>query len=262
MMMCAVLAGLLFVSALQAANPALEPLDRKDKWWQDRHAANVAAFEKGDIELLLIGDSITHGWDSFPDLYQKYFGKYKPVNLGFSGDQTQHVLWRLDHLPLDKIQPKVAQIMIGTNNIGNTNKTGELRGSSPQEAAEGILAIVKKLQKQYPKLQIIVLQVFPRDEKPDDERRKKVEAINTELPALLKGLKNVELVDINAGFLDKDGTLPKSIMPDFLHPNKDGDDYWGKAVQPIIETKYNQYDKSEKKPRRTNRPNRLRSLFR
>jgi lysophospholipase L1-like esterase len=255
MMMCAVLFGLLFVSALQAANTALEPVDRKDKWWVDRHAGNVAQIEKDDVELLLIGDSITHNWDKHAELYQKYFGKYKPVNLGFSGDQTQHVLWRLDHLPLDKIQPKVAQIMIGTNNVGN-------KSLSAKDIAEGIKAIVVKLQKQYPKLQIVVLKVFPRDEKPDGERRKRVDAVNAELPSLLKGLKNVELVDINQGFLDKDGTLPKSIMKDALHPDKDGHDYWGKAVQPIIEKKYNQYDQSGKKFQRPNRPNRLRNLFR
>ncbi|GHT13170.1 hypothetical protein FACS1894170_08850 [Planctomycetales bacterium] len=236
-------------TALQAATTATTPVSKEnEKWWQDRHTANVAAFEKGDIELLLIGDSITHGWDSNPDIYQKYFGPYKPVNLGFGGDQTQHVLWRLEHLPLDKIQPKVAQIMIGTNNV---------HSCPPKDIAEGILEIVKKLQKQYPKLQIIVLKIFPRDEKPDGDLRKKVDAVNAELPTVLKGLKNVEIVDINAGFLDKDGTLPKSIMPDFLHPNKDGEDYWGKAVEPIIKAKFAKYDGGTKKRQRGDRPRRL-----
>ncbi|GHT20894.1 hypothetical protein FACS189419_00920 [Planctomycetales bacterium] len=239
---------LILVTALQAANPATTPIERKDKWWQDRHAANVAAFEKGGIELLLIGDSITHGWDNNPDLYQKYFGQYKPVNLGFNSDQTQHVLWRLEHLPLDKIQPKVAQIMIGTNNV---------RGYPPKDIAEGILEIVKKLQKQYPKLQIIVLNVFPRAENPTDELRQKVNAVNAELPAVFKGLKNVEIVDISAGFLDKDGTLQKSLMPDLLHTNKDGKDYWGKAVEPIIKAKFAKYDGGTKKRPRSERVRRL-----
>ncbi|MDR3181891.1 MAG: GDSL-type esterase/lipase family protein [Planctomycetaceae bacterium] len=233
-------AALVLVSALQAENKALVPVDRKDKWWTDRHAGNVEQMNKGETELLLIGDSITHGWDSHKDLYGKYFGPYKPINLGFSGDQTQHVLWRLDHLPLDKISPKAAQIMIGTNNIGSNSST-------PAETVEGIKAIVTKLQKQYPKLQIIVLKVFPRDEKPNGERRQRVDAINKELPAALKGLKNVKLVDINAGFLDADGTLPKGIMPDFLHPNKEGDDYWGKTVEPLIKAAVQKYDQPVKR---------------
>ncbi|MDR0520381.1 MAG: GDSL-type esterase/lipase family protein [Planctomycetaceae bacterium] len=235
---CRCVAGLLILSlavSAQAANKAVEPVDRKDGWWVKRQAENTEQMNKGDVELLLIGDSITHGWDKQKELYDKFFGKYKPINLGFGGDQTQHVLWRLDHLPLDKIQPKVAQIMIGTNNIGTKTTT-------PKEAAEGIAAIVKKLQTQYPKLQIIVLKVFPRDEKPDGERRKRVEEINSYLPAMLKGLKNVELVDINAGFLDKEGNLPKTIMKDFLHPGKEGYEYWGGKVEPLIKAKFAQYD--------------------
>ncbi|GHT21016.1 hypothetical protein FACS189419_01230 [Planctomycetales bacterium] len=252
----AVLIGLVLASATQAAdNKATTPANKIDqKWWADRHAGNVAQLEKGDTELLLIGDSITHGWDNQPELYQKYFAKYKPINLGFGGDQTQHVLWRLDNLPLEKITPKAAMVMIGTNNIGSNTTT-------PKEAAEGIVAIVKKLRTQYPKIQIIVLNVFPRDEKPDGERRIRVNEINSYLPALLKGIKNVEIVDINKGFLDKDGVLPKETMGDFLHPGKVGYDYWGGAVEPLIAKKFQQYDNAGKKPARR-QPSRIRDLFR
>jgi len=237
-LLCRLFAGmvvaLLLTIAVQAQNKALDPIDRKDEWWTKRHAENVERMNRGDIELLLIGDSITHGWDNQKELYEKYFEAYKTINLGFSGDQTAHVLWRLDHLPLDKISPQVAMIMIGTNNIGHRD------GSTPQEAAEGIVAIVKKLRKQYPKQQILVLHVFPRDEKPDGEYRKKVDEINATFPAMLTGQSNVTVLNINAGFLDKDGTLPKEIMGDFLHPGKEGYDYWGKEVSVPIERLYQQ----------------------
>jgi len=249
--------GSLLAAAAQAQNKALDPVDRKDDWWVKRHAVNVEQMSQGGVDLLLVGDSITHGWDNRKELSDKFFGSFKPINLGFSGDQTQHVLWRLDHLPLDKITPKVAMIMIGTNNIGHKE------GTTPKEAADGIVAIVKKLQKQYPKLQIIVLKVFPRDEKPDGEYRKKVDEINAALPSLLRGMRNVSLVDINAGFLDKDGTLPKSIMGDFLHPGNEGYEYWGNKVTPIIKEKFQQYDRqNDREDRRTQRLPRLRAVFR
>ena len=89
-------------------------------------------------------------------------------------------------------------------------------------------------------MQIIVLKVFPRDEKPDGEYRKKVNEINAALPSLLQGMQNVSLVDINAGFLDKDGILPKSIMGDFLHPGDEGYQHWGNTVEPIIKEKMQQ----------------------
>lgn len=232
----AVIVGLLLTTAVPAQNPALDPLDRKDDWWVKRHAASVERINQGDIELLLIGDSITHGWDNQKELFDKFFGQYKTINLGFSGDQTRHVIWRLDNLPLDKITPKVAMIMIGTNNIGHPD------GSTSKEAAEGVVAIVRKLQQKYPRLQIIVLNVFPRDEKPDGEYRKKVNEINAALPALLARMPRVRLLDINDGFLDKDGILPKSIMGDFLHPGKEGYEYWGNSVAPAIKEAFERYD--------------------
>jgi lysophospholipase L1-like esterase len=250
--------SVLLAASVQAQNKALDPIDRKDDWWVKRHAENVEQMSKGDIELLLIGDSITHAWGNHKELYEKFFGEYKPINLGFSGDQTAHVLWRLDHLPLDKISPKVAMIMIGTNNIGHRD------GSTPKEAAEGIVAIVRKLQTQYPRLKIIVLKVFPRDEKPDGEYRKKVNEINTALPAMLSRIPNVRLVDINAGFLDKDGILPKDIMGDFLHPGKEGYEYWGQTIAPVIKSTFRQYDRqnNDRQNRRTPPGTRLRALFR
>ena len=244
-----ILLGFLLTISAQAANKAIDPVDKKDDWWVQRQTENVDQMSKGDIELLLIGDSITHGWDGQKELYDKFFGAYKPINLGFSGDQTAHVLWRLDHLPLDKISPKAAMIMIGTNNIGHTD------GTTPKETAEGIVAIVQKLKKQYPRMQIIVLKVFPRDEKPDGPFRKKVNEINAALPSMLRGMKNVSLVDINAGFLDKDGTLPKSIMNDFLHPGKEGYEYWGTKIAPVIKDKFQQYDRrNSRTPLRSGQP--------
>ena len=232
-----ILLGLFAVASVQAQNKALDPIDRKDDWWTQRHAENVERMNRGDVGLLLVGDSITHGWDHHPELRDKFFGEFKPINLGFSGDRTSHVLWRLEHLPLDKISPKAAMIMIGTNNIGHRD------GSTPKEAAQGIVAIVGELKRQYPKLQIIVLKVFPRDEKPDGEYRKKVNEINAVLPEMLEtallalprsASRDVRIVDINAGFLDADGTLPKRIMDDFLHPGKEGYEYWGEKIVPII----------------------------
>ena len=248
---CRLCAGIILVlltaASVSAQNKALDPIDRKDDWWVQRHAQNVERMNQGDVGLLLIGDSITHGWDlgEHPAIRDKFFGAYKPINLGFGADQTAHVLWRLNHLPLDKITPKVAMIMIGTNNIGQS------QGTTPKEAAEGIVAIVSKLKKQYPKLQIIVLKVFPRDEKPDGEYRKRVNEINAALPALLEAALptlprgedgDIRIVDINEGFLDKDGVLPKSVMDDFLHPGKEGYEYWGEKISPIIKAAWERYD--------------------
>jgi len=216
---------------LEEKNPAIEPIDRlSDPWWKDRHADNAALMEKEEIGLLMIGDSITHGWDNEKELWDETFGKYQPINLGFGGDQTQHVLWRLDRLPLEKISPKAAGIMIGTNNIGNPNNK-----NTPYQVAIGIRAIVEKLQKQYPDIKVLVLKVFPRSEPPDDMRRLKVNEINACLPIVLDGMKNVQLIGFGEKFLAPDGTLPGEIMPDFLHLSTEGYKIWADSIAPDLE---------------------------
>jgi len=44
----------------------------------------------------------------------------------------------------------------------------------------------------------------------------------------------VKYVDIGEKFLEKDGTLPKEIMPDALHPNAKGYQIWADATAPAI----------------------------
>ncbi|MDR1385413.1 MAG: GDSL-type esterase/lipase family protein [Planctomycetaceae bacterium] len=225
-------AAMLFALTLtvyaQETSVALIPQDRnKEDWWKNRFVEKVEQMKKGDIDLLLIGDSITHGWEGHKQIWDKFYADRKTLNFGFSGDRTEHVLWRLDNAPMDAIHPKAITIMIGTNNIGHGS-------SQPKDAADGVLAIVQKLQKLYPDAKIFVLYVFPRDEKPDGRLRAKVNEINAYLPKLLANLNNVVLVDIGYLFLQEDGTLPKSIMPDSLHPNDDGYVVWGNAVEPFL----------------------------
>ncbi len=64
--------------------------------WLDTHAAlvKVAQKNRGPIDLLLVGDSITMQWG---DAWTTHFPKLKTVNIGIGGDKTQNVLWRLDH---------------------------------------------------------------------------------------------------------------------------------------------------------------------
>ena len=102
--------------------------------------------KQGKVDLLMIGDSITHGWEGAgKEVWQKFYAKRNAVNLGISGDQTQHVLWRLENGNLDGIQPKLAVLMIGTNNAA---------GGNPQEIAAGVRAIVERLRAKLPQTKI------------------------------------------------------------------------------------------------------------
>ncbi|MCG9695920.1 platelet-activating factor acetylhydrolase IB subunit [Shewanella sp. Isolate11] len=225
--------GCTYVSAAEtsAVNPAITPIDRNElQWWKERHAAKLAEVkQKADnVELLMIGDSITHWWeeDQGSPVWNKYYASRKPFNIGYAGDRTEHVLWRLDHGEIDGINPKLSVMMIGTNNIGHGSST-------PEQTVEGVKMILARLEQKLPETKVLLLSVFPRGTDEHDDLRKKVNQINLGLPALADG-KQVYYLDIGSKFVDENKVLPKSIMPDLLHPNTKGYEIWAEAIEPSV----------------------------
>jgi beta-glucosidase len=223
--------GLTIVAAAQNAkpNPATTPSPQPEAWWKQRHEGMNARVKQGHVDLIFIGDSITHGWESGgKDVWQKYYGKRNAVNLGIGGDQTCHVLWRLDHGNIDGISPKLAVVMIGTNNAGNN-----VPRQSPEQIAAGVKAIIDRLQAKLPETKILLLAIFPRGADDHDAVRQ----INTKTNALIAKFGNNKSVfyrNINSKFLNADKTLSKDIMPDLLHPNAKGYQIWAKAIEPMV----------------------------
>src|SRR5262249_46197071 len=89
----------------------------RDGPWRELHRRYVERAKKGNSDLLFLGDSITQGWnENVSEVWKRFYGPRSAVNFGIGGDRTQHVLWRINHGELDGIKPKVAVLMIGTNN--------------------------------------------------------------------------------------------------------------------------------------------------
>jgi N-acetylglucosamine-6-sulfatase len=200
----------------------------KEEWWKKRHQEKVKqgrAMQQPD--LVLLGDSITQGWEGpGKEALAKNFGSEKILNLGFSGDRTQHVLWRLYNGEWDGLQPKVVSLLIGTNNTGHVKQ-------NPVETAQGVAAIVEFIRTRSPQTKIILHNVFPRAASKDDEMRRLNDEINRLCQPLIDG-KNVHLLDMAPAFLQPDGTLTKEIMPDLLHLNPASYTLWADALQKHI----------------------------
>jgi lysophospholipase L1-like esterase len=127
-----------------------------------RHTGFLDDIKKmhGTINLVFVGDSITDGWrGTGASVWQKSFAAHKALNLGISGDRTEHVLWRLQHGELDGYEARLFVIMIGTNN-----------GDPAPDVAEGIKAILAEIRGKQPQANILLLGIFPRGEKPDGSR--------------------------------------------------------------------------------------------
>ncbi len=215
------------LSEFAAAAPqhsATQPGHRLDRdWWQGRHAGVLEQIGSGKPDIILVGDSITHGWDDNMGIWNGHFGDYSMVNMGFSGDRTQHVLWRLDNGEIDGISPKLGIIMIGTNNSNGKDNTA-------QEIGDGIATICAKLRAKLPETDLLLLSIFPRGPRPSGQREKNDEA-STFAKQAAKSDKNVHFLNINEAFLTDDGMLSEEIMPDFLHPNESGYAIWAREIE-------------------------------
>jgi lysophospholipase L1-like esterase len=223
----------------QRASDAARPVPRKDRRWMKRHESLVERAKKGAVDILFLGDSITHGWESNgKEIWQQRFEPLKAANFGIGGDRTQHVLWRItEGKELEGIHPKILVLMIGTNNMGGTNplRAGRLRGgNSPQEIADGIAAIVRAVREQRPETRVLLLAIFPRGEKPDTEARTKIKAVNRRIAKLEDG-QHVRYLDIGPLFLDPEGNLKADIVYDYLHLTRKGYEIWADAIQPVLD---------------------------
>jgi lysophospholipase L1-like esterase len=214
----ALLVPLFVAAAPQGKGPNTTIPQEKDP---NRHQEFLKVAKAGGVDLLFVGDSITDGWRSGgASIWGKFFAPLKAANFGISGDRTEHVIWRMRNGELEGISPKLCVLMIGTNN-----------GDPAPDVALGIKTIIADVHDRHPRCKVLLLGIFPRSEKPD-AGRKKNEEVNKLIEKFVtfSETRRVSYLDIGPKFLAPDGTLPKDIMPDFLHPNEKGYQIWADAI--------------------------------
>jgi lysophospholipase L1-like esterase len=117
--------------------------------------------------------------------------------------------------------------MIGTNNANGEDNTST-------EIAQGIEAVVGRIRKKLPETKILFLAIFPCGAKPNVQRTKNDEASHLAAASIAAhgtDGKYVQFLDIGPSFVGKDGMLPASVMPDFLHPSAKGYEIWATAIE-------------------------------
>ena len=211
------------------------PVTQDRSWpsygWQKRHESLVAMVQKQQPSVLFIGDSITHffgGQDldlplRGPKTWDEFYAPRNAANIGCGWEKTENVLWRLTHGAIENIEPKVAVVMIGTNNIDTC---------AVPDIVEGITAICDTLHQKLQTTKILLLGIFPRGPV-DHAARPKIVAINDAI-SKLNGKNNITYIDIGYAFLQSSGNISKDIMPDLLHPNEKGYRLWAEAMEPTL----------------------------
>ena len=253
-------AGLLSVGSVRAESPAADQEEEIRQattptaklsldWWKARHEAKLLDRESRPIDIVFIGDSITHGWEvefgeagyglAIPEetkqyylegagrvVYDEYWKDCNVLNIGFGGDETQNLLWRLDTGAVDNIKPKMLVLMIGINNIGVSHH-------SARATAAGIKAVLNKIREKLPETKIVLMAILPIRDKNGQERH----VVNETNKIIEKFADNetIFFLNMNDKFLDENEDILVRYMPEQVHPNADGYRIWTKMLQPYYE---------------------------
>lgn len=231
----------LLLCAAATPNPAAIPASREaTPWWHARHEEKLARLRQGHVDLVFLGDSITQDWEDrgppawrdFAPEWQRFYGDRNAVNLGFKGDRTSHLLWRMDHGELDGIQPKVAVVLIGANNLGLAHYTAE-------QTLDGIAAVLADLRARLPQTRVLLLSVLP------SQRSAWVDQTTAEINGGLaqrfghaSGVTYMDVTDVfmRDGRLDQEAFLDRYLTPPdpLLHPTAQAQARLSAAIEPTL----------------------------
>jgi lysophospholipase L1-like esterase len=200
---------------LEAHGPALSD-------WDSKHKALVAKAAKTDAKLQFFGDSITeYMGNGNMDAFAKNFASLKPANFGIAGDSTDGLLGG---------HPKVASLMIGTNDIPTSK--------SADEIAQSIAKIVETVRLNEPETKVLIMGLLPRCSPTDPNREKfneKISQVNAEISQLSNG-NTIRYLDLGAKFEDAKGQARQDLLGDYLHPSHAGYEVWSDAIKPVIDS--------------------------
>ena len=197
-------------------------------WQLKRHEEKMKLVSAGGAKVVFIGDSITHFWETTG---RKYFStdEYRMLNLGFAGDRTENVLWRIDNGELDGYNAKCVVLLIGTNNTGHF----PIEKESSDDTILGIKTILERIREKQPTAIIVVIAIFPRGASPEEPLRQRNDLVNRGIQRFCDG-KTVLWCDFGKSLLDEKGDT-KWVMPDRLHLNAKGFEIWYENVKPYID---------------------------
>ncbi|MBV9755922.1 MAG: acetylhydrolase [Alphaproteobacteria bacterium] len=220
---------------------AATPLSRMDlPWWHARFEQKQAELYAGRVDLVFYGDSITQDyelagpepWRNFRPVWNRYYGDRHAVNVGFKGDSTAHLLWRVEHGEAEAIAPKVAVVLIGANNFGRVHWPAE-------PTLAGIDADVAAIRRHLPGTKILLLSVLP------SERSvwvsENTAAVNRMLAERYPKGSDVTFLDLT-GVFTSDGRLNRDLFYDPLlsppepplHPTAEGQARMAAAIEPTL----------------------------
>jgi lysophospholipase L1-like esterase len=189
--------------------------------------ARLAAFNDKPCDLIFIGASNIAGWSQAGKaVWNELYAPRHALNFGVEGDKTQNVLWRLNNMEIQNLKPKVAVILIGSNNIANTS----------HEIADGVQAVIANTQEAFPGVKIILISVMPNERANDTMMQANSIIKNYADDTTIYYLDLVPLMP-PVTITNPDGSVDsswKGLGKDHLHLNAEGYKIWSDAMEPLL----------------------------
>jgi lysophospholipase L1-like esterase len=261
-LLCPMALGRPALAAAGTVNLAAVPISRMDQpWWRDRFERSLARVRQGHVALVWLGDSITQNWErtgpapwaECAPVWTRFYGDRDAVNMGFRGDTTANVIWRLEHGEINGIAPKALVLLIGANNFGRVHWDA-------MKTLAGIDAVVSILRHKLPTTQILLLGVLPSQRSPWITANTAM--LNEELAEAYRDrpyvtFKNVGYLFYRNGSLDRalyldpheavlastvPGANTASVPSVALHPDAQGMELIATAIEPVLHRLMNDRD--------------------
>jgi lysophospholipase L1-like esterase len=196
--------------------------------------------------LLFVGDSIFQQFEeSKPmgefnnvDVCRHYYCDRNALELGFFGDTTANLLWRIQNGEMDGLSPSVIVLLDGINNLAVERWSWDAAST-----VQGIDEVVRELHSHLPGAHVLLLGILPlRGHESGWIRQvdylwktRKITKINSALDKQFGhgNVPYVTYVDLTDIFM-KEGQIDTSLLADRVHPNPQGRALMALALEPYI----------------------------
>lgn len=216
--------------------------DNGARWWWERVMRNLDRRDAlcrengGRLDLLLIGDSISHRWeydDSGAPVYERLCRGRQVMNMANGGDGRRSQRWLVDNGMIDGLQAKVVSICLGAN-----DHNYRWADDSPAAVARDIGELIALVRGKMPEAKILLMPINPRLAGTEDQAKMWENDVKTN--ALLKELADGERVvyfDISEPMraaIGGDLELRKSLTTDFVHLSRKMFERWYELLEPHL----------------------------